>query len=189
MCATNISTYYYFLIVMDTTIYERISIPNTLKSKILLDQNNRCANTLLSKIKNMNGYKCDLYKYHDGSFQIKQNGKFMCNFDHIVPVQLGGTNDEYNIHALCLSCHEWKTMNDNIEIRKYKSLCGENKELKYQLEHNQSKFFDIDQIYKIINENYVSIIEYEAQLDIIKKLEDDIQFMKGIINEHIVNIL
>ena len=119
----------------DNLSFERHIIPESLKVKILKEQNNKCANTPTSKIKNMNGYKCDLYKYHDGTFQIKQNDKPMCNFDHIVPVQIGGTNDVYNIHALCLSCHEWKTMNDNNEIRNYKAILKTNKLL--EEENNQ----------------------------------------------------
>jgi|LakMenE01Jun11ns_1017448.scaffolds.fasta_scaffold9663839_2 hypothetical protein len=172
-------------------LYNRQSIPESLKIKILEEQTNKCANTPTSKIKNMNGYKCDLYKYNDGSFPIKQNNKPMCNFDHIIPVQLGGTNDEYNIHALCLPCHEWKTMNDNNETRKYKKIIDTNKrlqeendELKEQLDHIQSKYFNIDQVYNIINEHYVSIKKYDNQTNRINEYEENIEFMKNVLNKY-----
>ena len=99
---------------------KRVNIGDGLKLKILRDQEYKCANTPAAKIRNMNGYKCELHKFRDGSFQIKQNNMPMCNFDHITPVKMGGTNDEHNIHALCLQCHAWKTVNDNREIRMFK---------------------------------------------------------------------
>ena len=44
----------------------------------------------------------------------------MCNnllnysyeIDHIIPLYKGGTNDNYNLQALCRNCHGIKTLND-----------------------------------------------------------------------------
>ena len=40
-----------------------------------------------------------------------------CQFDHIMPRALGGSNSSENIQALCPNCHFEKTKIDNVNIR------------------------------------------------------------------------
>lgn len=39
-------------------------------------------------------------------------------FDHIIPIALGGTNAQENIQVLCSPCHKEKTRLDMVDIRK-----------------------------------------------------------------------
>ena len=37
---------------------------------------------------------------------------FICDFDHIIPIILGGQNRESNLQLLCIPCHKAKTKLD-----------------------------------------------------------------------------
>lgn len=56
----------------------------------------------------------------------KRHGKILeisidnCEFDHIIPKALGGSNSMENIQALCPNCHSSKTKKDMKKIRKNK---------------------------------------------------------------------
>ncbi|WP_457548724.1 HNH endonuclease [Archaeoglobus sp.] len=75
---------------------KRSSIPEAVKFEVLSRQGHRCA-------------FC---------------GKFLkiYEFDHVVPVALGGTSDVNNVQALCPECHSFKTKFDRLLISRVKEM-------------------------------------------------------------------
>ena len=62
---------------------------------------------------------------------MKESQKGLCNLceepikkqfqiDHIRPLSNGGTNDRENLQALCVSCHQEKTKEENLNCEHYK---------------------------------------------------------------------
>jgi hypothetical protein len=101
------------------------NVPKALRTKILESQDGKCANKPNSKIRNMRGYECPLYKNGgDGKMEIKLNGNPLGDCDHITPKAINGSNDEWNLHYLCKSCHGYKTDIDNAECIELKKLNG-----------------------------------------------------------------
>ena len=80
-------------------------IPEYIKVEVRKKQNNRCA--------------------------ICGNGFFedLINYDHKIPVALGGTSDVGNIQALCPTCHYLKTRHDRYLISIMDELKGIKREL------------------------------------------------------------
>lgn len=123
-------------------LFERnnIAVPKSVKDNVLSFQKGKCANFPGSKIREINGYICILYKNNgDGKILLKTNGE--C--DHIKPREIGGSNDEWNLQYLCQFCHAEKTSNDRKELsfikkyyRKFKKIengnDNDNNKLKYK---------------------------------------------------------
>jgi len=75
---------------------KRSSIPEAVKFEVLNRQNLRCA---------MCGRFLRIYE-----------------FDHVVPIALGGTSDVNNIQALCPECHRLKTKFDRLLMSRFKEM-------------------------------------------------------------------
>lgn len=86
------------------------TVSKSTKEKILILQNNKCANSPFKPAINLKGYECLLWKYQDGSFD--ESGY---QFDHINEYSIlskkgdSKLNDISNLQALCPNCHCVKT--------------------------------------------------------------------------------
>ena len=102
---------------------KRPSIPEAVKFEVLNRQNHQCA-------------MC---------------GKFLriYEFDHVVPVALGGTSDVNNVQALCPECHSFKTKFDRLLISRVKEMSTPKKNL----------------VLKTVKRRWLFIGEYPNNLD------------------------
>ena len=50
------------------------------------------------------------------------------HLDHVVPLQLGGSDDGANLQPLCFPCHRIKTAKDLSDIARAKRLAGETRQ-------------------------------------------------------------
>jgi len=98
-------------------------IPEAVKFDVLNRQNRRCA---------MCGRFLRIYE-----------------FDHMVPVALGGTSDVNNIQALCPECHRLKTKFDRLLISRFKEMSAPKKNL----------------VLKTVKRRWLFIGEYPNSLD------------------------
>ena len=101
----------------------RSSIPEAVKFEVLTKQNHRCA---------MCGKFLKIYE-----------------FDHVVPVALGGTSDVNNVQALCPECHSLKTKFDRLLISRAKDMSTPKKNL----------------VLKTVKRRWLFIGEYPNNLD------------------------
>lgn len=53
-----------------------------------------------------------VYEKANGDCAVCGQGVLSCEFDHIIPLILGGANRESNIQLLCVPCHRAKTKRD-----------------------------------------------------------------------------
>lgn len=83
---------------------KRESIPMIWRDKILMRQKNKCAAK-------------DCAKLHNGKKLMVNNRS---DFDHIVPLALGGKHKLSNIQALCPGCHRFKNREDRHKISQFK---------------------------------------------------------------------
>lgn len=81
-----------------------MTITDTLKKKIVAKQENKCANKPDAQIKGMYDYKCNLWAFKGGKFDMSSY-----QIDHKIEKRDGGSDDESNLQALCPSCHAVKT--------------------------------------------------------------------------------
>ncbi len=118
------------------------SIPKVVKFEVLNRQNHQCA-------------MC---------------GKFLriLEFDHIVPVALGGASDMSNLQALCPNCHGFKTKFDRLLMRRVKEMSTPKRNL----------------VLKTIKRRWLYLGEYPNNLDGVPKwLLDGIPNFSFKINE------
>lgn len=102
--------------------FERLTLSDHEKKRILGRQRNRCMNVLSPSIV---GYTCPL------SYDPVLPGVFDeagCEYDHILELAEGGSNDLTNFQALCVSCHRVKTARYNYERMKSKPKVEEDAE-------------------------------------------------------------
>jgi len=102
---------------------KRTAIPEAVKFEILTKQNHKCA---------MCGRFLRIYE-----------------FDHVVPVALGGTSDVNNVQALCPECHSFKTKFDRLLITRVKDMSTPKKNL----------------VLKTVKRRWLFIGEYPNNLD------------------------
>ncbi len=78
------------------------------KDKILQKQKGLCAGK-------------DCKKIHNGKRMLVNVRN---NFDHVIPLKLGGKDNSSNIQALCANCHQLKTREDRklIALKKKKDI-------------------------------------------------------------------
>lgn len=89
---------------MSKQVIPRKAIPiNTIRT-ILLNQDNKCANTLDKHAIGLKDYICPKWIYNNGAFD-----EAGYQADHIVEVSLEGNNNINNIQLLCPCCHTVKT--------------------------------------------------------------------------------
>jgi hypothetical protein len=83
-----------------------IDFYNKTKTKSINNSNKRRVNELTKKtIASNQQWKCNICNnILDASYEI----------DHIIPLYKGGTNDIYNLQALCRNCHGKKTIEDSL---------------------------------------------------------------------------
>ena len=74
------------------------------KDRIVMNQNNKCANKPLNPAANLTGYMCLLWQCNDGTFD--ESGY---QIDHIVEYCEEQNNNIDNLQALCPNCHAVKT--------------------------------------------------------------------------------
>jgi HNH endonuclease len=154
-----------------------IQLSLQLKQKILNDQNGKCANSPLSKIRNMNGFKCILYINGDGIIPLKSNNEPNGECDHIIPRSLGGTNDEWNLHYLCQFCHAQKTIQDNRESGLIRKLQNENNFMKNEIKRYEELNNDENEyclVSKVIEMRDKAVIIMDKQKERINNLEEQI---------------
>lgn len=94
---------------------ERLSLSDHEKKRILGKQRYRCNNTITPFISD---YTCPLSYNPVLPGVLDEAG---CEYDHIVELAEGGSNDLTNFQALCVSCHRVKTARYNYERMKNKS--------------------------------------------------------------------
>jgi hypothetical protein len=83
-----------------------IDFYNKTKTKSINNSNKRRVTELTKKtIASNQQWKCNICNnILDASYEI----------DHIIPLYKGGTNDIYNLQALCRNCHGKKTIEDSL---------------------------------------------------------------------------
>ena len=83
-----------------------IDFYNKTKTKSINNSNKRRVTELTKKtIASNQQWKCNICNnIIDASYEI----------DHIIPLYKGGTNDIYNLQALCRNCHGKKTIEDSL---------------------------------------------------------------------------
>ena len=91
---------------MSKTSKNKRSISDKEKIKILRKQEFKCANTPESKLYNLDGYECLLWKYNGGVFD-----KSGFEADHVIEYCLSQDSSLSNMQLLCHSCHAQKTRN------------------------------------------------------------------------------
>jgi 5-methylcytosine-specific restriction endonuclease McrA len=74
------------------------------KLELLNRQNQKCANNPNDPISSFTSYKCLLWKYQDGSFDLSGY-----EVDHIIERSLCNNNNINNLQLLCPNCHSYKT--------------------------------------------------------------------------------
>lgn len=87
------------------------------KDRIAGRQRFKCANYPGSELKHLQNFVCPLWQNNDifkGNF-----GESGFHVDHIVEFADGGSDEDYNLQALCMDCHAIKT-------KKYQSLKKKN---------------------------------------------------------------
>lgn len=80
------------------------SIRRKIKNEILVEQDNKCANSPTKPAINLADYKCLLWKYGDGVFDEAGYA-----IDHIDEYCKTRNSDRSNLQALCPNCHAVKT--------------------------------------------------------------------------------
>ena len=88
----------------DNSSSKREYIPTIWRDKILIKQKSKCAGK-------------DCAKLHNGK---KLMVNIRSDFDHIIPLALGGKHKLSNIQALCPGCHRLKTREDRYKISQAK---------------------------------------------------------------------
>lgn len=83
---------------------KRKYISNKIKEKVVVNQNNKCANKPLNPAINLKGYMCLLWYCNDGNFD--ESGY---QIDHIIEHCDEMNNSIENLQALCPNCHSVKT--------------------------------------------------------------------------------
>lgn len=83
-----------------------MELTEQLKKKIAGKQNFKCKNKPNSNLRGLEDYKCPMWIINDGCFDAAGY-----DIDHIIEKYIGGTNEQSNLQALCLSCHGYKTRN------------------------------------------------------------------------------
>lgn len=86
----------------------RKHIHKSWKEKILKKQHNYCAGKNCAKLHHGKKMKVEMYSH----------------FDHIRPLAMNGKNILSNIQALCATCHQAKTREDRVRIKKWKEKHG-----------------------------------------------------------------
>ena len=128
------------------------------KENIAARQYFKCANSV-------HNYNCPIWarEEHKGSF-----GPEKYQIDHITELWEGGTDDESNLQALCLSCHRVKTDRNAKKRAKYKEVCKKNFDTK-NAEKLKKSYFEIE-----INEESVTEIEEDSNTEIEEDSDTDI---------------
>lgn len=93
---------------------ERLSLSDHEKKRILGKQRYRCNNAITPFISD---YTCPLSYNPVLPGVLDEAG---CEYDHILELAEGGSNDLTNFQALCVSCHRVKTARYNYERMKNK---------------------------------------------------------------------
>ena len=83
-----------------------------------IQKENIAARQYFKCAQSVHNYNCPIWarEEHKGSF-----GPEKYQIDHIIELWEGGTDDESNLQALCLSCHRVKT-DRNVKIINYQQL-------------------------------------------------------------------
>lgn len=82
----------------------RKTISNKIKTELIKEQNNKCANAPNKHSINLEGYDCLLWKYMDGCFD-ESGGEV----DHIIEHCFEKYDGKDNLQVLCPNCHTVKT--------------------------------------------------------------------------------
>lgn len=84
------------------TIQKRTALSKTVRQRV--GKGGKCANRPDKPAVGCKGYVCPMWLLYGGYFD--ESGH---QVDHIIEVAHGGTNDDANLQALCVSCHVVKT--------------------------------------------------------------------------------
>jgi hypothetical protein len=82
----------------------KTNLTEATKKRVAAKQHFKCANKPGSKSRGLDGYKCELWEFRDGTF-----GESLYEIDHIEEYCISHNNDISNLQALCPGCHAVKT--------------------------------------------------------------------------------
>ena len=91
---------------MARTLPQKINLTPAQKKRLAGKQNFQCANIPGALINNLHNYKCPLWQRSNARGNFGESGY---DIDHIIEKAAGGTDEESNLHALCMDCHAVKT--------------------------------------------------------------------------------
>lgn len=105
-----------------------------------IQKENIAARQYFKCAQSVHNYNCPIWarEEHKGSF-----GPEKYQIDHIIELWEGGTDDESNLQALCLSCHRVKTDRNAKKRAKYKSDTKKNSDTK-NAEKLEKPYFEIE---------------------------------------------
>ena len=112
----------------------------TIRRLTRIQKENIAARQYFKCAQSVHNYNCPIWarEEHKGSF-----GPEKYQIDHITELWEGGTDDESNLQALCLSCHRVKTDRNAKKRAKYKSDAKKNSDTK-NAKKLEKPYFEIE---------------------------------------------